>query len=623
VLGVCPIDLVSDGEYEKPEFFSCFPSMRFALEGKKIFRFHIFPVVLAGEMASAPGAVDHLADVRATRANRIAKKSKNGYVGHIASFMIWLSRNMPDRLVPSVRMSLAKELENDKTKRQKPTKDWIKTYCSIDVEHREWPLVDSFSADDFAAYLNARKKENITPSYLQNLKSGIRHLFILWRKRAVYEAYGADLSDFMSGAKKELAQARQDGAAKVREGKEPMQFSLYAFFGKYLLQTAHNDATFARTFMILCWNLVCRSKNAETIRMAHIIWQNDALGIVFAKQKNDQEGDNTDYRSIYANPRCPHICPILALAMYFLCTEFSPSGTTDLFPGESDSQASRYSQFMHRTYRIDAVQAELKHRGITINELGTHSVRKGAATYCASGSTDCPAITAIQLRAGWRLEGVTGRYLRFAAAGDQHVGRTVTGLDPMSPDFAILPPFFAERTAAVTQAINVSFPNAPDKLKETLEFCLASLVYHEAWMRNTMPSNHPVFASPLWRSEFMSQLRPLVQCRTYKEGDRIKPTGITASSTLIGNVHRLTSLIGELPTMIEMIPGRVVEGVTGILEARALAAQAVTPASLEEAINRVFAPIQAQVAQLAERLANPVLPPRPPVPQPYVPPRLL
>lgn len=278
---------------------------------------------------------------------------------------------------------------------------------------------------------------------------------------------------------------------------------------------------------------------------------------------------------------------------------------------------------MHRTYRIDAVQAELKHRGITINELGTHSVRKGAATYCASGSTDCPAITAIQLRAGWRLEGVTGRYLRFAAAGDQHVGRTVTGLDPMSPDFAILPPFFAERTAAVTQAINVSFPNAPDKLMETLEFCLASLVYHEAWMRNTMPSNHPVFASPLWRSEFMSQLRPLVQCRTYKEGDRIKPTGITATSTLIGNVHRLTSLIGELPTMIEMIPGRVVEGVTGILEARALAAQAVTPASLEEAINRVFAPIQAQVAQLAERLANPVLPPRPPVPQPYVPPRLL
>lgn len=600
------------------DFFD-FPVYEFRTSSEKKPRVPDFPRRLAGEMASAPGAVDHLADVRATRANRIAKKSKNGYLGKIASFMIWLSRNMPDRLVPSVRTALAKELENDKTKRLKPTKNWIKVYCSIDVENHEWPLVESFSADDFAAYLNAKKKENITASYLQGIKSGIRHLFILWRKRAVYDAYGTDLGDFMAGAKKELAQVRQDGVAKVREGKEPMQFPLYAFFGKYLLQSAHSDAIFARTFMILCWNLVCRSKNAETIRLCHIVWQNDALGIVFAKQKNDQEGDNTDYRSVYANPRSPHICPILALAMYFLCTGFSLSGTTtDLFPGESDSQASRYSQFMRRTYNADAVKAELKHRGIAINELGTHSVRKGAATFCASGSTDCPAITAIQLRAGWRLEGVTGRYLRFAAAGDQHVGRTVTGLDPMSPDFAILPPFFVEHTTAVTRAINVSFPNAPAKLMETLEFCLASLVYHETWMRETMPSNHPVFASPLWRSEFMSQLRPLVQCRIYKEGDRIKPTGVTATSTLIGNVHRLTSLIGELPKMIEMIPGRVVEGVTGILEARALAAQVVTPASLEEAINRVFAPIQAQVAQFAEWLANPILPPRPPVPQPYV-----
>lgn len=134
---------------------------------------------------------------------------------------------------------------------------------------------------------------------------------------------------------------------------------------------------------------------------------------------------------------------------------------------------------MRRTYKVDAVKAELEHRGISSDELGTHSVRKGAATFCASGSTDCPAITAIQLRAGWRLEGVTGRYLRFAAAGDQHVGRTVAGLDPMSPDFAILPPSFAEHTMVVTQAINVAFPNAPDKLAEILKFCLASLVYHE------------------------------------------------------------------------------------------------------------------------------------------------
>jgi hypothetical protein len=69
--------------------------------------------------------------------------------------------------------------------------------------------------------------------------------------------------------------------------------------------------------------------------------------------------------------------------------------------------------------------------------------------------------------------------------------------------------------------------------------------------------------------------------------------------------------------MIEMIPGQVVQGVTGILEARALAAQAVTPASLDDAINRVFAPMQARLDHHSEQQANPI-PPKPPAQQPYV-----
>lgn len=69
--------------------------------------------------------------------------------------------------------------------------------------------------------------------------------------------------------------------------------------------------------------------------------------------------------------------------------------------------------------------------------------------------------------------------------------------------------------------------------------------------------------------------------------------------------------------MIELIPGQVVEGVTGVLEARALAAQAVTPAGLEEAILRVFAPLQARIDQLCAQQANPI-PVNPPQASQYV-----
>ena len=85
---------------------------------------------------------------------------------------------------------------------------------------------------------------------------------------------------------------------------------------------------------------------------------------------------------------------------------------------------------------------------VFIVNLGAHSLRKGAVTYCSSGSTMAPSIIAICLRAGWSLKGVEDRYFRLENAMDQFLGRVVAGLDLMSGDFAILPPFFAHSNEA-------------------------------------------------------------------------------------------------------------------------------------------------------------------------------
>ena len=91
---------------------------------------------------------------------------------------------------------------------------------------------------------------------------------------------------------------------------------------------------------------------------------------------------------------------------------------------------------------LENVAVELERRAIDPASLGTHSMRKGASTYGASGSTACPPSAALQLRAGWTLPGVQGTYLRYEAAGDMYVGRTVSGLPIDKPEFAILPPNF-------------------------------------------------------------------------------------------------------------------------------------------------------------------------------------
>eukprot|EP00644_Phytophthora_capsici_P001362 jgi/Phyca11/105062/e_gw1.10.591.1 len=114
--------------------------------------------------------------------------------------------------------------------------------------------------------------------------------------------------------------------------------------------------------------------------------------------KNDQGGDRPrDPRHIYANPLRPEICPILALGIFWACTDFD--GTDLLFPG--NNQYERFRKSLQRILAQEDVAAELSRQGLKATELGTHSMRKGAATFCSSGSTACPSSTAVHLRAGW------------------------------------------------------------------------------------------------------------------------------------------------------------------------------------------------------------------------------
>jgi hypothetical protein len=55
----------------------------------------------------------------------------------------------------------------------------------------------------------------------------------------------------------------------------------------------------------------------------------------------------------------------------------------------------------------------LASNGLKPEDIGTHSGRKGAATYASSGSTSGPSAAAIHLRAGWAMGGVQDTYLRY------------------------------------------------------------------------------------------------------------------------------------------------------------------------------------------------------------------
>jgi hypothetical protein len=125
-------------------------------------------------------------------------------------------------------------------------------------------------------------------------------------------------------------------------------------------------------------------------------------------------------------------------------------------------------------FQYKNVQKEIEKRGIKSENIGTHSMRKGASTFGSSGTTACPSSTAIHLRAGWTIGGVQDSYLRYEKAGDMHVGRTVTGLPVMKAEFGTLPPHFIKGAEDTVESALIScFPGIPIGLTRVAEFALA------------------------------------------------------------------------------------------------------------------------------------------------------
>ena len=158
--------------------------------------------------------------------------------------------------------------------------------------------------------------------------------------------------------------------------------------------------------MTLCWNLCCRSRNCQTVQLNHMEYREDAMCIYFAHSKNDQHGERHRVaRHIYPNSVRPEICPLLALGVYWLVSPILINQSR-LFPGSL--QDGRFRKVLKRICQVPDVAVWLQRQGIISSELGTHSIRKGAGTYCSSGSTMAPSSAAINLRVG--LQDTTLQY---------------------------------------------------------------------------------------------------------------------------------------------------------------------------------------------------------------------
>lgn len=224
-------------------------------------------------------------------------------------------------------------------------------------------------------------------------------------------------NQFAGGYKRLVAEKKLVGEMKMQEGKSPITFQGYTFVAKQAILSKgdHGLATFAHLFLILCWTLMARSVSVGTIMLDHLSWENDSLVVTTPKHKGDQEGNHCYPKHVYANPDNPFICPILSMGIHFFSGGWRRDGSKHLlFQGAANE--SRFSKWLRELVR--KFKDSLEVIGVLSFDIGTHSFRKGVATF-ASSCPGGPSTASIFLRAGWSLGAVTSRYIFAGEGGDQ------------------------------------------------------------------------------------------------------------------------------------------------------------------------------------------------------------
>lgn len=126
--------------------------------------------------------------------------------------------------------------------------------------------------------LQAGQAVHVGIATLRMIRSSIRYYFVQ-RKVPFPPDWDAELTIFFKGVKNIQQREKQDGLRPSKEGKSPMPFSLLKRIASHLLSNNYPFSQFAHTYMLMSWNLMCRSENTRTLAFAHFEVDQDSIGM--------------------------------------------------------------------------------------------------------------------------------------------------------------------------------------------------------------------------------------------------------------------------------------------------------------------------------------------------------
>jgi hypothetical protein len=381
-----------------------------------------------------------------------------------------------------------------------------------------------------------------------------------------------ELKVYFAALKRRDAHEKAVGARPVSEGKEAIPYAVYVKVCQEFFKSGH---FFELLYATLCWNLMCRTENTAMISIEHLTMLADAIGVKFSQQKCDKTGDElpSHYRRIYSGSGC--ISVGVALALYLITNPSLGEDGKMLFPGSPGSQKKRFSESLNSLFEQPHMKMFLTSHGLSPRSFGSHSFRKGAATFATSGCTGGPSLLSVCIRAGWAVGGVLDRYIKFDAKGDAFLGRVLAGFDLSSSDFGSATPHF-KGCALRSETLHAIFPvlSQYPKFTPICTHALACLIQHDSIILSLPADNEcrkKVLMSRLYRDPLeLQRLRELVSVEADTE-----ITGVPEFTHMLSALLKLVKQMGDLPSQLCVDLGQV-------MDAKGAAAGNITEARVKE-----------------------------------------
>ena len=304
-----------------------------------------------------------------------------------------------------------------------------------------------------------------------------------------------------------------------------------------------------------------RSASVDPLGLHNLKLGTDSVVITYDDSKMDSTGERLPPKNCYANPYCPSISTFLALGVWIMLSPEQYESSDSLFLKEGTIIGTATKRFAAHLRNLVADHRFEVATWAVPDRIKAHSGRKGTATFLTAATLNPPPLPSIAHRGEWSQGKVQDIYFNFAQPGDHYIGRMLAGLDPTNPSFQVLPPHFTcgLENEYVKEGVELCYGRIM-KARHNLDYLpgvfllvLASIVYHEEWIRGYVQNNKKHTFSNLFLLEnayLMRKLRELVT--TEPTTNMPRPTGIPTHINLQTTMEKILLNNNEFLNKLEL-----------------------------------------------------------------------